>query len=260
MLRFTGLIGFILILGACASGQQSQNQESPESNALFALGVSAYSSGQFPAALSYFKNAEAKMPDNASYEMHTGLALMSLELYPEAEKKLLSACAKIDEYPDCWNNLSAFYLKSNRPADALTYAKKASSTASYATPEVALSNQARALIELRRYPEALAELQRAERIGQSNCVIHLLKAKAYTRQRLYDQGLASAKRAESLCVSDSRSHFWVAYLYQKNQRTDLSLKKYNSMLESFRDEKTIYQTKEYLHQIDKRIPLKEPRI
>lgn len=258
MLQLLGSFAILLGLVSCASGNPNA-ESTPESNANFALGVSAYSSNQFSSALEYFTRAEKLAPGNASYEMHTGLALMSLERYKEAENKLLHSCGKL-EYPDCWNNLAVFYLVTKRPTESLVYSKKAAESPSYQTPEVALSNQARALIELKRYPESMELLKKAERIGQPSCLVSLLKAKSLSRLKYYDGALESAKRAESLCSSDSKTHFWVAFLYQKNGRSDLTAKKYKSMLETFRDEKTVFQTNKYLEQLEKRIPLQEPQI
>jgi type IV pilus assembly protein PilF len=260
MLKISTLLGMALILGSCTSTQSSGNKQTPESNAFFALGVSSFKSGEYPAAYDYFKKAESLVPDNPSYEMHTGLALMSLERNQEAEAKINSACQRIVEFPDCWNNLAVFYLKTNRPQLALDFAQKAANSSAYHTPEVALANEARAYIELRRLKDALTSLEKAERIGQSSCTVQLLKAKTLNRQRLYDVALDSAKRAESLCVSDARTHFWVAYLEQKNGRNDLSEKKLRNILDTFREEKTTFQARQYLDQLNKKNPLKEPQI
>ncbi|HVJ63770.1 MAG TPA: tetratricopeptide repeat protein [Bdellovibrionota bacterium] len=235
-------------------------KNTPQSEAAFALGVAAYGSAQYPTAYQYFNEAENRVPLNAVYEMHTGLALMSLERFDEAEAKLKSACAKREEFPECWNNLAVFYLTTKRPLEALKQTERATASKLYQTPEIALSNHARALIDLKRYAEALNDLEKAERIGQSFCQLHLLKAKIYSRQKLYDLALQSVNRAETLCVSNSSVHFWTAYLQQKNRRTDLAAQKLRSMLETFRDEKTVYQTKLQLSQIQKRIPLKEPTL
>ena len=92
MLKYSGLLcllgacaGF---LGACASGGNSGVESTPESTANFAMGVAAYTSGQYPAALGYFSTAERLAPDNPSYEMHTGMALMALERNAEAEREI----------------------------------------------------------------------------------------------------------------------------------------------------------------------------
>lgn len=258
MLNLLGLFSVLLGLASCASSSPG-DQSTPESNANFALGVAAYSASQYPSALEYFTRAEKLAPENPSYEMHVGLALMSLERYPEAEKKLLHSCGKT-QYPDCWNNLSVFYLTTKRPSESLVFSKKAAESANYQTPEVALANQARALIQLKRYSESLDALKKAERIGSPSCVVSLLKAQTLNRLKYYDAALDSAKRAESQCSSDARSHFWVAYLYQKSGHTDLTEKKFKSMLETFRDQKTVFETNKYLEQLEKRIPLKEPQI
>lgn len=247
-------------MGACASSNEEQVKQTPESEAHFALGVSAYGNQQYPAALAYFNQAESKAPSNPSYQMHTGLALMALERFSDAEKKLQTACSTVSEYPDCWNNLAAFYLRVGKPSESLTYSRRAAASPSYATPETALANEARALIALKKYNESLEALQKAERIGQSNCGISLLKAQTLSRLKYYDLALQSARKGESQCSSDSKTHFWVAYLHQKIGRPALAAQKYKSILETFRDEKTVFQTNQYLEQLEKRIPLKEPQL
>lgn len=259
MLKYLGILGILHLMTACATAPSEQST-SAESHANFALGVASFQSSNYSAAYNYFARAESMAPENSSYRMHTGLALMSLERHSEAEKKIISACEAEKEYPECWNNLAAFYLKTNRPKEALAMAQKSSASTSYRTPSVALANEARALIALKRYRAALVPLSKADRIGQATCDVSLLHAQANNRLKFYDRALESARKAESMCSSNPNTHFWVAYLYTQNQRRDLAQAKYLAMLETFRDQKIVFQTNAYLQQLEKRIPLQEPAL
>lgn len=259
MRKFLGTLSLIFTLLGCVSSQPSGTENSPESHANFALGVAAYNSENFPVAFNYFSKAEELQPSNASYKMHTGLALMSLERHKDAETKLKEACSMISDYAECWNNLSAFYLETNKPKESLKYSTLATQSKTYKTPGTALANQARAYIALKQYKTAIKSLEKAERISQGGCSVQILKAQASARLKYYDIALTAAKRAESLCPSEPRSHFWIAYLNYKNGDQELALNKYRSMLETFRDEKTTFQTRQYIEQLENSIPLKEPK-
>jgi len=185
---------------------------------------------------------------------------MQIENYAAAEKKFLEICPKKKPYPNCWNNLSALYIKMGQAKKSLVYSNKAANSPSYSTPELAFANRARAQMLLKNYDAAQSSIAQALRYNPNSCICYLVHAQVHNSLKLYDQALKSSKKAENLCSSNYKTHIWTAYLYYKNNNDRLAQKKLRSILETFKDQEPKFIATEYLNNLEKRIPLKEPSL
>jgi Flp pilus assembly protein TadD len=241
-------------LAACAGS----TKVSEKSELHFEVGRSFYEDGRFPESIAHFQQALIETPDRPDVLLYLGMAHFNMERNDEAAQTLLRACGLVKEYPECWNNLSVVELKRKRPRQAADYARKAFSSQTYPTPENALANWARALVELQDYRQALAKIDQAERLRPGSCGLKQIRVQALVRSQNFEDGLEAARNLTRACPLELSSHLWEGYaLYKIGRRKDAA-SKFEKIPTLFPEGPGIETARKALDHLKRRIPLTEP--
>lgn len=123
----------LAVLGACAGLTAYNLRFWRDSDALFGRaweldpdnylgitgrGLALQKQGRWPEALAFFRDAANRHPDVARYRLHEALALVNMDLLPEAFSLLEQAAAQEPLEPELQYGLGVAFLRADRPADA----------------------------------------------------------------------------------------------------------------------------------------------
>lgn len=225
------------------------------------MGLSFYTDGRFPEAVQHFGAAYEADTSRFDVLMHLSLAHFKLEHFNEAEKLMLRACSQEPKYSECWNNLSAIYLKMNRFTDAEKSARRALENPVYQTPEIALANLARANLAQGKLKDAEKNISQAIRLNGDLCQQRLVLAKIRLENKDVEAALKQAKAAVLRCPAIPNAHHWEAFLYYKIGQRESAVAKFQKILNTFpNNAESVEKSRESIEALRKRSAVAEPAL
>jgi type IV pilus assembly protein PilF len=252
------LLSSILGLACACSSTRIANGEKAQH--YYGIGVGLLSDNQIPESIAALEQARGLDPENPSIRTHLGLAYMKLEKMPQAETHLTEAVKLNPNYPDAWNNLAAYYIETKKPKEAINAANKALDNALYSTPEKALANLARAELLRKRPQDARDHVEKALRLNPESCGLRVLLSKTHLSLKDHESALSEAQKARRNCPSMEMAHLWEAFnLYRIGQRQQAKIK-YEEIITLFKRSEAAEQSRVALRDLQRRVPLKEPKM
>ncbi len=245
----------VFFAGACA---HSSKKEQVQSQNYFELGQSLLLEGDLPGSLSALEKARELNPDKADIHLVLGVAYMRSSYYPQSEASFRKALELDPQFTEVWNNLAALELKRKQPEKAIEYANKALKEPTYATPEMALANRARAYIQKNQYKKARQSVDEALSRNPNACQVHLLKSKILNHSAEYEKAFEQTQMAEAICESSPSVALWVAYSLYLNGRRSAAEKKYQSIIKKYKVGTEVEQSQEAIRMLRDKVPLHEP--
>lgn len=249
------------LLLACAVFSPSSS-EKEKAHQYFQAGLGLFESEQYPQSLSSFKEAWRILPQNVAYQMHYALALDAVGKNQEALKLLEETCSTQNEYPECHNNLSVFYLKSKRYQEALDAASQALSIPTYTSPEVALRNQGLSFYFLTRHSEAQRSFRDSLKTGSIThmCVTRMYLSRSLLSTAQFKEALHEARLARNMCDSHSEIQFWLIYTLFKTAYINEAHAQLSELRDYARSPEIRERAQKMLSQLNREEPLEEPSI
>lgn len=239
----------------CASRGQSE-----KADLHFEIGRSFYEDGRYPDSIAQFQAALQEDPNRPAALLYLGMAYYKIEHFDDAVKNIQKACGLSEVYPECWNNLAAVELGRGHAREAAAAAQKALSTDTYATPELALANLARAQLLLKDSRSALSNVDKALRLKPEACALRQLRVKVLAHRAEFEAGLNEAQTLVRNCPLDPSSHLWEAYALYKIGRRSEAASKYAQVPKLFAEGSATEESREALLLMKKKIPPNEPKI
>lgn len=247
-----------LVTAACISNAPRGPSNQDKVEAYYQIGLSFFEEGRYPEAIGKFQDAYALDPQRYDILMNLGMTYMKVEKWDLALAKTSEACLAAKVYPECWNNLAIIYLKRGNAPKAKDSAKRALSVTTYSTPELALSNLARAHMLVGENRDARRELEKALRLNPEACAPRVLLGKTWLRLNEPEEALREVKIALARCPMAPEAHLWQAYIYYKlGQRRSARLK-YEQIMELYKQGEVNDVSRLNLERLEKKVPLREP--
>jgi len=183
-------------------------QENPrDSQAWYYLGRTKYAKGQFLEAIEAFARCLKLEPRNIKAETNVGLSYEALERADEAAQALQNAITWQAENPskdpEPFIELGHLYVNQNQPEKAVLYLTQ--SIAIYPKISKAHEELGKALSQLKRFPEAQAELEKAIELTPQVPNLHCLLAPVYRKQGFNEKAKAESERCAALSGTHSTS-------------------------------------------------------
>jgi type IV pilus assembly protein PilF len=256
-------ISLVLALSSCASGFSSPGSTSLErANYLFQAGIGFYEAQQYPQSLETFYQAWQIDKKNLVYKMHYALALDAVGQHEKALATLEETCKASKNYPECDNNLSAFFIKAKRYEEAIAWADKALSVPTYKSPDVAYRNKGLGLYFLQRYAESKDAFQRSLRAAGRNasCLTRMYLSRSLLAQAEFEEAVREARLARSMCETRTEAHFWLAYSLFRTARINEASAVLLELRDLSRDPETRSRAENMLSQLNREEALAEPAI
>ena len=248
-----------VLFAGCASFGGS-DEATRKTQLFYDLALAHYQDGQFPDSIANLQQVLARDSDSYQAKILLGLNYLAVDSLDAAEKITLEACNSKGANSDCWNNLSAIYLKSRKYNQAVDAANQALADLTYPTPSLALANLAQAQIALKELSQAQTTLEHAKKLDPRNCQIRVLLGRVLTKRGALEEALQETRVATSQCPLSAVSHLWEAYtLYLLGDREKAS-KKLHFIVEQFKRGEIVEKAQTWTDLLQNRIPLQEPPI
>ena len=183
-------------------------QENPrDAQAWYYLGRTKYGKGQFLEAIEAFAQCLKLEPRNIKAETNVGLSYEALERADEAAQALQNAITWQAENPskdpEPFIELGHLYVNQNQPEKAVLYLTQ--SIAIYPKISKAHEELGKAFSQLKRFPEAQAELEKAIELTPQAPNLHCLLAPVYRKQGFNEKAKAESERCAALSGTHSTS-------------------------------------------------------
>ncbi len=220
------LMGFLLILSACAGTQKKRDSQLKSADAHYNLGAQMLNEGNYQAALIELRRAEQFTPRDPKIHNALGLAYFYAKRFEDAEGAYREALSLQRDYSEAYMNLGALYAQRGKCEQAIVEFRKALENPFYATPAKAYHNIGlcqRLLGEIEQAEQSLKDAVHMDRT--------LLRAKVdlgilyYQENRLdeavreFSELLAQVPPTEGdrdNMLNRAYLHYWLGLSYFKN--------------------------------------------
>lgn len=169
------------------------------------------------------KNAETRHLLGMAY-WAKGKVITDDSLMLEGEKHILESFEiKGERVPGDWhNNLGALYVDLRRWAEAVVELQKALKDPEYRTPERPLNNLSKASLEQHKYAEAIEYADRSLKIQPRFCTALMNRAEALRALKRYQEALDDLQKIIGIeeCSSWAEPYLRVGLIYLEMKRTD----------------------------------------
>lgn len=255
--RIAKVGSLFLFVSACRTGPAPK----PEAAQMhYQIGVGYLGEDRFPEALTEFQTAQKLDPSDALFELHVGLAYLKLERLDDALKHVASACQRLPELPECWNNLAAVHLARREYPQTVTAAQKALSFDTYGTPESAEFHQAAALLAQKNYPAARAAAERGLKAKADDCLLRKLVIRIAARARQWPRAADESARGVIYCRADAGAYLWKAYTSARLGRLSEAETEYRRAADLFRQPAVVDASRAALERMRRGLPPEEPSL
>lgn len=172
------LASSFLVLG-CVSAPSKETQERAALH--MQIGTGYLAKGQYPQAMSELLRAEEMDPRNPYILNNLGIAYYVRGRHKQAEVKFREALKLEPQFSDAKNNLARALIDQKRYAEAIKFLQEVEGDLTYQYPEKTLSNMGMAYFELGQYKRAGDYLERSMQIRRDSCT-----TAAYYGRALYE--------------------------------------------------------------------------
>lgn len=223
---------FLLALSLVTGCGGAKKKRLDSASKMSQLGIAKLKEGDAEGAVADLTQSVKLNPKDAETRHVLGMALWAKgkiigddSLMTEAEKHILQSfdMKGKEEVPGDWhNNLGALYVDLRRWPDAVVELQKALKDPEYRTPERPLNNLSKCSLEQHKYAEALEYAERALKIQPRFCTALVNKgeaAKALKRtQDALDAYLKVIEQEE--CAAWAEPYLKVGLIYYEQKRTN----------------------------------------
>ncbi len=220
------------MLAACGSFSSSDKEAA---QLQLQVGTSQLQAGAYPQALSALLRAESLDPDNAVIQNNLGLAYYVRDHFSDAEKHLKKSVKLLPEYTDAHNNLGRTLIELGNFPEALQELETAEKDLTYPTPEKPLLNLGIAYFKMRKFDTAESYLSRAIDLQRDNCLAQSYLGRSYFEQKTFSKATVALDRATSFCQKsqfDEPLYYASISYYQQGQR-DLAVGRMEDLLKLY---------------------------
>lgn len=160
------LAAFFTLLG-CASNSSKQNQERAALH--MQIGTGFLAKGLYPQAMTELLRAEQLDPKNPYVLNNLGISYYVRGREKQAEAKFREAIKYESKFSDAKNNLARALIDQKRYEEALKWLYEVEGDLTYQAPEKTYSNMGMAYFEMGNYKKAGQYLERSMQIRRESC-------------------------------------------------------------------------------------------
>lgn len=211
----------LLVAGCGGQKRQIASQQHTQ------LGSAKLQEGDAEGAVADLTIARRNRPDDPEITHLLGMAywakgrlLKDEGLKLQAERWILDSFRlKGDDVPGDWhNNLGALYVELKRFPEAVVELEKALHDPGYRTPERPLNNLSKSALEQRKFTEAIAYAERALRVQPRFCMALVNKGTAEREVKRYEDALQSMLRAIRECPEWPEPYLVAGLVYWETKK------------------------------------------
>jgi type IV pilus biogenesis/stability protein PilW len=207
----------MLILFACASTQEDPTQRKEEAEAKRNLGEAYLKEHNYAAALRELKRAEALAPDDHYLQYDLGLAYLGKAKHDLAIKHFKKAIAIKPDFGAAVNSLGNAYAAKGDWDQAIVHYNQVLENLLYASPHIPLSNLGWAYYNKADYQTAESYFLRSLAAAPTFVLGLRGLAKTYVAMKRYPEAIAKLEKAIELApesADSARLYFELAEAYQ----------------------------------------------
>jgi superkiller protein 3 len=153
------LLGALLAVAACSTGQRAAEVQRLQARAAFERGIKHFEAREASHALAALREAVALDPASAMYRDVLGLVYSQLQRPDLALPEFQEATSLDPQFADAHFHLGVALAESTRWEEASAAYRRALTLPTLSVPDLAHQNLGLALYHLRKYPEAEQELR-----------------------------------------------------------------------------------------------------
>ncbi len=222
------------------------------------MGDALFSNGSYSESISHYQRSLSLVPDQPIVEVRLGRAYARLDKPQLAESTIEAACQKRNPFPDCYLELATLRNRLNNYTGAVDATNKAIPILTFPRLDEALRQQAYALTQLKRYPEAFRAIERATKINPRSCWIRATRGWMEVESKNFEQPESHFRQAREACASQTIFYEWEAWgLLRIGRRADAT-RVYQMLINSFRDPAVQERARLNIEKIENRIPVDRP--
>lgn len=230
------IVSAVLILGviACAGLPTNDATRKEQARLHTDLGSAYLKSGQYPAALQEFLEAEKLRPDDPETHYLLGISYDGIRLTEKAIGEFTKAIDLKPGYSEAHNYLGSIYLRSNLYDKAISEFAAALTNELYTTPAVALNNMGWAYYKKGDYKTAVAKyLEALERNPNTRIPFIIQKniGVAYLADNNIERAIYHLNESIRIAQYIAESHYWLGMAYLKKRNIKNAVKEFRFAVE-----------------------------
>lgn len=242
------LSSVLLFITACGTFRNGEK----ESAALqLRVGTSQLQNGAYPQALATLLQAESLDPENAVIQNNLGLAYFVREKYQLAEKHLTRALEITPEYSDARNNLGRILIEQNRYQEAIAELNKVTQDLTYSNPEKPLLNLGIVYFQMKNYQNAKFYFTKTLDLQRDNCLAQSYLGRSLFELKQYPRASEQLDRAVGFCQRSQfdEPHYYSALSYYQAGNKSKASARLEEMIKLYPNGKYIEKAKSMLHEM-----------
>jgi type IV pilus biogenesis/stability protein PilW len=160
------VLAAILMLSGCST---TSKEDRERASLYFKIGTGFLAKGQYPQAMSELLKAEQLDPKNANIKNNLGLVFYMRGRVKQAEEKFREAVKFDPRHSDAKNNLARALMDDRKFPEAIKLLHEVEADLTYGAPEKTFSNLGMAYFEQGNFKKAEDYLARSMEIRRQNC-------------------------------------------------------------------------------------------
>lgn len=231
-MRRLALFLLIFSIFGCASWQK----DNAEKATLYSqIGTSSFDSGDYPAALRAFLQAEQLDPQNAAVQNNLGLVYFMRERYDLSEKHLRRAVSLQKNFTDARNNLARVLIERGRYEEAEKELKMVLNDLTYNGFGKAYINLGLSYFNQKKYSLAMDAFSKTIDMENDNCVASTYYGRSLFEMKEYSRAANALDRAIGFCQKQlyDEPHYYSALTYYRMGQKSKAVARFEEVIKLY---------------------------
>jgi len=214
------------------NGAGAIQRDEAKARAHLSLGASHLRNGRLIQALGELLEAEKYDPQNADVQNHLGLVYQGNKKYDLAVEHLKRALALRKNFPQAHNNLGTVYLDMKRYPEALAEFNIAVSDMLYTTPHFVYNNIGLVYLEQGLYDQALTAFKKAVEIAPGYSLAYNNIGRTYLAMNNLEEAAKAFSKAVEYAPNYAIAFFNLAEVYMQMGQIEKARQNFKKVIET----------------------------
>jgi type IV pilus assembly protein PilF len=220
-----------LFLTSCVSSPEKTDKAALHMK----IGISHFENANYPKALSAFLEAEQLDPQNALVQNNLGLTYFMRERFDLSEKHFKKAVSLKPTFTEARNNYARLLIEIEKYPQAEAELEKVLGDLTYGGFEKAYINLGLSHFKQKRFPKAVEAFLKAIDQQQDSCIANTYYGRSLLEMSEYQRALVALNRAISFCqkIMYDEPHYFSALTYYRLGEKEKSLARFEELVKLY---------------------------